>query len=134
MSSKDLKEKEGTFMNLTVEIKASSGKFQELYQTLQALLPTIRKEKGCRDCRIYRDVEYEDVFSLSVHWEVQASLENYIRSSNGGALLGAIDLLSETSRVRIDDAPWEGNRHPEENEKEKVSSCKLTCPAHCHLR
>ncbi len=95
-------------MNLTVEIKASSGKFQELYQTLQALLPTIRKEKGCRDCRIYRDVEYEDVFSLSVHWEVQASLENYIRSSNGGALLGAIDLLSETSRVRIDDAPWEG--------------------------
>ncbi len=95
-------------VNLTIEIKAGSGKFQELYQTLQAILPTIRKEKGCRNCRIYRDLECEDAFSLSVHWEVQANLESYMRSSSGGALLGALDYLSETARVRIDDASWEG--------------------------
>jgi quinol monooxygenase YgiN len=106
---RDLKERrEGKSVNLTIEIKASSGKFQELYQTFQAILPTIRKKKGCRNCRIYRDLECEDAFSLSVHWEVQANLESYIRSSSGGALLGALDLLSETARVRIDDASWEG--------------------------
>ena len=44
-------------IKLTIEVKARQGKIQELYQTLQALLPTIRKEKGCRDCRIYQDVE-----------------------------------------------------------------------------
>jgi quinol monooxygenase YgiN len=95
-------------MNFTVEIRARSEKFQELYQTLQALIPTIRNEKGCRDCRISRDVEDGEVFFLSVHWEAHANLEEYMRTSSGSALLGAIDLLSETARVRIDEAPWEG--------------------------
>jgi hypothetical protein len=31
-----------------------------------------------------------------------------MRSTSGSALLGAVDLLSETARFRIDkDAPWE---------------------------
>ena len=96
-------------MNFTVEIRARSEKFQELYQTLQALIPTIRNQKGCRDCRISRDVEDGEVFFLSVHWEARANLEAYMGTSNGGALLGAIDLLSERARVKTGhDAPWEG--------------------------
>ena len=97
------------FMDLTIEIRVKPGNFQELYQTLQALLPTIRKEKGCRDCRIYRDVEDGEVFCLSVHWVAQTSIEHYVSSGSGGALLGAIDLLSEKVGVKIGhDAPWEG--------------------------
>jgi quinol monooxygenase YgiN len=95
-------------MNLTVEIKAGSGKSQELYQTLQALLYKISRERGCRSCRIYRALEDEDIFSLWVQWEAQTNLERFMRSNSGGALLGAIDLLSETARFRIDDASWEG--------------------------
>jgi quinol monooxygenase YgiN len=96
-------------MELTIEFRAKPGKFQELYQTLLGVLPTIHKEKGCRECRIYRDVEDGEVFFLSVHWEAQANLEHYIRSTNGLALLGAIDLLSEKAGVKIGhDAPWEG--------------------------
>jgi quinol monooxygenase YgiN len=88
-------------MELTIEIRTKPGKFQELYQTLQGLLPTIRKEKGCLECRIYRDVEEGEVFFLSVHWEAQTSLEHYMRSTNGMALLGAIDMLSEKAWVKI---------------------------------
>ena len=96
-------------MEITIEFKARPGKFQELYQTLQALLPTIRKEKGCRECRIYRDVEDGEVFFLSGHWEAQANLEHYIRSTNGLALLGAIDFLSERAAVKTGhDGPWGG--------------------------
>ena len=47
-------------MKLTVELRAKPEKTQELYQTLQALLPSIRKEKGCRGCRVWRDVEDEE--------------------------------------------------------------------------
>ncbi len=94
-------------VKLAIEIRAKPGKLQELYQTLQALLPTIRKEKGCRDCRIYRDVEEGDTFSLSVHWETWTSLEQYVRSGSGGVLLGAVDLLSERARVKCgQDEPW----------------------------
>ncbi|MCX5914165.1 MAG: antibiotic biosynthesis monooxygenase [Deltaproteobacteria bacterium] len=96
-------------MELTIEFKARPGKFQELDQTLQALLPTIRNEKGCRGCRIYRDVEDGEIFFLSGHWEAQADLEHYIRSTNGMALLGAIDLLTERAAVKTGhDKPWEG--------------------------
>lgn len=96
-------------MELAIEIRAKPGNFQELDQTLQALLPTIRKEKGCRDCRIYRDMEDGEIFFLSVHWEAQANLEHYMRSTNGMALLGAIDVLSERAAVKTGrDARWEG--------------------------
>ncbi len=96
-------------MKLTIEMKARPEKIQEFYQTLQALLPTIRREKGCRDCRVWRDVEDGEIFFLTVDWETRASLEQAVRSDSGGALLGAIDLLSETARVRLgNNEPWEG--------------------------
>jgi len=98
-----------SFVNLTIEIRAKSGKFQELYQTFQALLPTIRSREGCRECRIYRDMEDGEVFFLSVDWEELADLERYMKTGSGSALLGAVDLLSETVRVRVGhDGPWEG--------------------------
>ena len=96
-------------MELTIEFRARPGKFQELYQTLLGLLPMIRKEKGCRECRICRDVEDGEVFFLSGHWEARGNLEHYLRSTNGLALFGAIDLLSERAAVKTgQDAPWEG--------------------------
>jgi quinol monooxygenase YgiN len=96
-------------MKLTIEIRARPGKLQELYQTLQALLPTIRHGEGCLDCQVARDVEDEGVFILSAHWEARANLEKYMRSTSGSALLGAIDLLSERGGARIGrDARCEG--------------------------
>lgn len=96
-------------LKLTIEIRARQGKFQELYQTLQALLPVIRREEGCLDCRIYRDVEDGEVLFLSVHWQTRAGLEYYVRSEGGSALLGAVDLLGETARVGFGkDSPREG--------------------------
>lgn len=97
-------------MELAIEIKAKPGYFQELDQTLQALLPTIRKEKGCRGCRIYRDMEDGDIFFLLVHWKAQANLEHYMRSTDGVALLGAIDVLSERAAVKKGrGARWAGH-------------------------
>ena len=87
----------GSSMELTIEIRPRPGKFQELYQTLQALLPTIRNEKSCRGCRLSLDGE---VFVLSSDWEARAGVESYMRSTGGIALLGAIDVLSERAAVK----------------------------------
>ncbi len=93
-------------MELTIEIIPRPGKFQELYQTLQALLPTIRNEKHCRDCRISLAGE---VFLLSSEWQTPAGVESCMRSTAGSAFLGAIDVLSERAAVKMGhDARWEG--------------------------
>ena len=96
-------------MKLMIEMKANPGKFQELHQTLEALLPMIRRQTGCRDCRISRDIENEEVLVLAVDWDARDDLEQYVRSEDGSALLGAVELLSETSRVAMGrDLSWEG--------------------------
>lgn len=88
-------------MTLTMEVRAKAGKSTELYQTLQGLSPVIRKEQGCLKCRISRDVEDGEIYILSCDWEALADLELFMRSINGSALLGAIDLLGEKARIRI---------------------------------
>ena len=94
-------------MTVTIEVKAQAGKLGELDQTLQALLPTMRDEKGCRGCRVSRDVEDGEVFMFSSDWESKGSFELYIHSDNGRVLLGAVKLLGESARFRMSsDARW----------------------------
>ena len=94
-------------MTITIEVRAQPGKVKELYQTLQALIPTMRKEVGCQACRVSRDVEDGDLFFLSCEWDAPGSLDDYMRSGSGSALLGAIDLLGESARFRTgSDDKW----------------------------
>jgi hypothetical protein len=54
-------------------------------------------------------MEDGEVFFLSGHWEARGNLEHYLRSANGMAFFGAIDLLSERAAVKTgQDASWEG--------------------------
>lgn len=103
------KRKKKTFTKLTIEVRTKPEKLKEFHQTLQALLPTIRKEKGCLDCRLCRNVEDEEIFLFSIQWEARENFEHYMMSGSGRALLGAIELLSDTARVRIGrHTSWEG--------------------------
>jgi hypothetical protein len=87
---------------------ARPEKTQELHPTLQALLPAIRKENGCRDCRVCRDLGDVEIFFLTVDRDARANLETFMPTENGGALLGSVGLPSETARVRIgNNEPWE---------------------------
>jgi quinol monooxygenase YgiN len=96
-------------MTTTIEVTSKPGKIAELYQTLQALLPTMRQEKGCKNCRVAQDIEYSEVYVLSSEWDVQASFERYIKSASGIVLIGAINTLGQKTRVQMGgNARWEG--------------------------
>jgi quinol monooxygenase YgiN len=95
-------------MIFTIQMKARTEKAQELDQTLHALLPVIRKEKGCRACRVCRDLEDSGIFFLEVDWAARASFKHFMNSLTGGALLGAIDLLSESAGVKAGNDVWVG--------------------------
>jgi quinol monooxygenase YgiN len=96
-------------MELTIKLWAKSGKFQELHQTLLLLLPAMRKKKGCKDSHIYRDMENDEILLLSARWDDSDALGAYLLSEYGRAILGAIDMLGETVKIRIGQAPpWQG--------------------------
>lgn len=95
-------------MIFTIQMKAKPEKEQELDQTLQALLPAIRGEKGCRACRVCRDLEDSGIFFLEADWETRASLEHFLNSLTGGALLGAVDLLGESAGAKVGNDVWTG--------------------------
>jgi quinol monooxygenase YgiN len=103
-------------MTLTIEVRSKPGKVNELYQTLQALLPTMRKEKGCQACRVTRDVEDGELFFLSSEWDAPGGFDGYMRSGSGSALFGAIDLLGESARVRT----GADERNPEADQEGKL--------------
>lgn len=96
-------------MTLTIEVRPRPGKGNELYQTLQALLSTMRRTKGCLNCLENPSVNDENVHVLSCDWDSLASLEEYTRTGSGSALIGAIDLLGEEARIRVGGgAKWGG--------------------------
>lgn len=96
-------------MTLTIEVRAKTGKANELYQTLQALLPTMRRAKGCVSCRVSPGASDEKLYTLSCDWDSRAGFEEYICTGSGSALIGALDLLGESVRIREGDgSAWEG--------------------------
>jgi quinol monooxygenase YgiN len=101
--------KGGQNMTLTIEVRSKPGKIHELYQTVQAFLPTLRQEKGCLNCRVSQDTEDGEVYVLSSDWDGQASFEGYLKSASGSALLGAIKMLGQSTRIQVgSEARWEG--------------------------
>ncbi len=95
-------------MKLTIEIKVNMDKLQELFQTLQAFLPLIRGQKGCADCKTCLDTEDGGILLFTTYWKTRKDLERYVQSEDGSALLGSVELLGETARVKFDqDSSWE---------------------------
>jgi len=95
-------------ITLTIEVRSKPGKINELFQTLQALLPTMRQEKACLNCRVSQDFEDGDVYVLSSDWGEETNFEGYIKSASGGALLGALKTLGQSTRIQLgSDAKWE---------------------------
>ena len=90
-------------MDLFIEMKAKTGKFQELVHALTALMPALHITKGCeaKSC-IYQDVQERDQLLLSLQFQDAEELRRCMSSDHGGAIVGAISLLGEKIRVRID--------------------------------
>lgn len=96
-------------MDLFIEIQARTGKFQELIHALPALMPALQFTEGCRGSRIYKDAQDGELLLLSIQWNDLPDLRNYMLSDRGTAILGAINLLGQKVRVRIDtENDWEG--------------------------
>jgi len=85
----------------SIRMIVPQDKRQELLQTINTLAGSMRKERGCRSCDFYVDIEHTDTFLLIEEWEDEDDFDRHIRSTAFSALLGALTLLKEGPDVRI---------------------------------
>lgn len=76
-------------------------KLEEFLQTLQCLHLEIKKEPGCLDCVVGRDVDGGPRFLLFMVWRDLAALEAHMESENFRILLGATSVLSAPADFRF---------------------------------
>ena len=88
---------------LTISVNAQSGKRTELLSTCRLIIDQTRQEKGCLSCRLFQDINNENLINLEETWEHRSNLDDYFRSDIFSALLGAVKLLGETHEIRIND-------------------------------
>jgi quinol monooxygenase YgiN len=80
--------------------KARPRKQGELLQTILSLLGPIRKEKGCRACHSYLNLEDENDFILVEEWDTQTDFETHASSEEFHVLLGALNVLCTPLEIR----------------------------------
>ena len=84
-----------------ITMNALIEKRTEVMQTLLSMIEPTENGRGCLSCRISRDIEDNNVFSLIEEWETREDLDDHIRSDRFGVLLGTKSLLSGPQQIEI---------------------------------
>ncbi|MEJ2690600.1 MAG: antibiotic biosynthesis monooxygenase [Deltaproteobacteria bacterium] len=84
---------------VTMHMKVSPAKRQELSQTIASLLGSIRTEKGCVRCDFFKTTDDDNILCLLQEWETQKDLERHRQSDCFKVLRGAMNLLEEPCEI-----------------------------------
>ena len=88
----------------TILMNVVPAKREELRQTLSSMTEDILREEGCTSCKIYQDVNNENIFRLIEEWETQENLDNHIKTEIFSALMGTKSYLVAHPEITIKEA------------------------------
>jgi quinol monooxygenase YgiN len=83
----------------TLRLQTSQENRTEVTQTFSSLSAPIQTEKGCRSCRVYREVGNDEAVVLIEEWETRDDWESHLQSNKFAVLLGAMSLIDDPSAV-----------------------------------
>jgi quinol monooxygenase YgiN len=84
-----------------ITMNAFEDKHLEVTQTLLSMIEPVGREKGCRSYRVFCDINDKNRFYLIEEWQTREDLDQHIKSSRFGVLLGTKALLREPLDIRI---------------------------------
>jgi quinol monooxygenase YgiN len=85
----------------TIRLRISQEDRKELTQTLSSLSNTIKDQKGCRSCRVYRQLNNDDAIVLIEEWETRDDWDSHLRSTEFAVLHGAMKLVNDPTAVEL---------------------------------
>jgi len=88
---------------LTISVKVLPSKRNELLSAFRLFTEQTRHTKGCEACRIFQDIDDDNLINLEETWSCRPDLNTYFQSDIFSALLGAVKLLGATHEIRISD-------------------------------
>jgi quinol monooxygenase YgiN len=86
-----------------IKMNVLPEKCLELKQTLQALIESTRKERGCLSHNVFQDIENDNGLSLIEEWESREDLDDHLRSDTFNLLMGARYLFSRPLEITINE-------------------------------
>ena len=86
---------------VTFKFHGKPGKQVEINQSLKGLAAKVKKLDGCKDTKIYQDVDDENIFFLVEEWQKQRLLDDHMKSSLFGALLGIKGLMIKEPEIKF---------------------------------
>ncbi len=94
---------------MTVHAKVSPSKEEEFLQMMCSLSSDPDKQQGFGKRTLWQQIDDPTSFSLNYEWETREDLERYLTTEKFRVLLGAIEVLSEKSKIsygkQLEDLP-----------------------------
>jgi len=85
----------------TIRIQTTPKNRKELMQTFRSLSNPIQSERGCKSCRIYRDVDNEEAVIVIQEWDSRNHLDEHLHSDEFAVMIGAMSLLDQPETVEF---------------------------------
>ena len=82
-----------------VRMLVSSETRQKVIDLIHLIIEPTRVQPGCLSCRIYQDVNDEDVLTYEEVWQEQDMLDQHIRSERYENILAAMDLACHSPDI-----------------------------------
>lgn len=85
----------------TIRIQTTAENRKEILQTFRSLSGPIRGEDGCKSCRLYREVENEEIVIVIEEWDSKDHWDEHLRSEQFAVMMGAMSLLQQPESVEV---------------------------------
>ena len=84
---------------VTFKLNGKSAKLLEINQSLTAIATKVKKLDGCRDSKVYQDLNDDNIFFLVEEWQTQRQLDDHMKTNLFKALLGMDELLVKKPEI-----------------------------------
>ena len=92
-----------------LRIVVAEKKFDEFIESLIYISSGIRKEEGCLDFSLYRDLEKQDAYRVLGEWKTRQAMEKHFKQKFFPVLIGAAKVLGKDFEMSIDETLEKGS-------------------------
>jgi quinol monooxygenase YgiN len=90
------------------KIVVKEYKTDEFTECVRFLLPVFRKEKGCLEYSLCRDIEKENTYSVVGEWKTRKAMEKHFQTHDFEVLIGAARVLGDAFEMIITEVKEKG--------------------------